>query len=106
MKYFRATVSVLNIVVKICQKNSATSHVIYPQSRRIFVVRKKQNKNGHLDFFDVHIGVYIAQEMSSVCLFTPSKVKKARFRPSPDLPEEMTDLEKIKVQVWTSFYYE
>ena len=103
MKYFRATVSVLNIVVKICQNNSATSPVIYPQSRRIFVVRKKQNKNGHLDFFDVHIGVYIALEMFSVCLFTHPKSKKARLGSSPDLPEEMTALEKIKVQVRTSF---
>ena len=85
MKYFRATVSVLNIVVKICKKNSATSPVITPRSKRIFVVRKKRKKNGHLDFVDVHIGVYIALKIFSVCLFTPSKVKKGHVWVHPPI---------------------
>ena len=91
MKYFRATVSVLNTVIT-------------PRSKRIFVVRKKRNKNAHLDFFDVHIGVYIALKIFSVCLFTPSKVKKGHVWVHPPIyPRKWPLWKKLRCKLEVRF---
>ena len=96
MKYSNATGSPFNIVVKICQNNSATSPVIYPQSRRIFVVRKNRKKTSPwISFTSTLLYILHWKYFPCVCLLHP-KSKKARLGPSPVLPEEMTALENLR----------
>ena len=102
MKYFRATVSVLNIVVKICQKNSATSPVISPKAGAFLSLEKNETKTGTwISLTSTLVYILHWKCFPWVCLLHP-KSKKGMF--GSDLPEEMTALEKIKVQDRTSFY--
>ena len=94
--YSHAAGSPYNIAGKICQNNSATSPLIYPQSRRIFVVRKKRKKRPHGFLWRPHWCTYRTVNIFRVSVYSIQTRKRHFWVHPPFYPRKWPLCKKLR----------
>ena len=77
-----------------------------PKASAFLSLEKTKPKRAHRFLQRTHWCIYCTENIFRVSVYSIQSQKRACLGTSPDLPEEMTALEKIKVQVRSSFYCE